>query len=165
MPEDVYLTVGCTQAIEIIVSVLARPGANILLPKPGYPQYEARAAFDHLEVRHFNLIPEKGWEVDLDSIEALVDHNTAAIVVINPSNPCGNVFTYQHLKKVRTVQDSFILQFKMKCVNHIASNMLFEFAHKIYRSNDVVYMLATNILEVHYSYSYNDLFLSILRYI
>lgn len=100
MPEDVYLTVGCTQAIEIIVSVLARPGANILLPKPGYPQYEARASFDHLEVRHFDLIPEEGWEVDLDSVEALADNNTAAIVVINPSNPCGNVFTYQHLEKV-----------------------------------------------------------------
>lgn len=45
----------------------------------------------------------------------------------------------------------------MKCVNHIVSNILFKFAHKIYLSNDVeVYMLATNILEMHYSYSYND---------
>ncbi|CAN6706653.1 unnamed protein product [Malus baccata var. baccata] len=97
---DVYLTAGCTQAIEIIVSVLARPGANILLPRPGYPQYEARAAFDHIEVRHFDLLPEKGWEVDLDSVESLADHNTAAMVIINPSNPCGNVFTSQHLKKI-----------------------------------------------------------------
>ncbi|KAH7533393.1 tyrosine aminotransferase isoform X1 [Ziziphus jujuba] len=99
-PDDVYLTAGCTQAIEIALSALARPGANILLPRPGYPQYEARAAFDHLEVRHFDLIPERDWEVDLDSVEALVDDNTAAIVIINPSNPCGNVFKYQHLKKI-----------------------------------------------------------------
>lgn len=83
-----------------MVSVLARPGSNILLPRPGYPQYEARASFDHLEVRHYYLLPEKGWEVDLDAVEALVDHNTTAIVIINPSNPCGNVFTYQHLEKV-----------------------------------------------------------------
>ncbi|CAO2147002.1 unnamed protein product [Urochloa humidicola] len=34
-PDDVYLTSGCAQAIEIICSVLARPGANILLPRPG----------------------------------------------------------------------------------------------------------------------------------
>ncbi|KAL6286468.1 hypothetical protein ACE6H2_010858 [Prunus campanulata] len=100
LAEDVYLTSGCTQAIEIMVSVLARPGSNILLPRPGYPQYEARASFDHLEVRHFDLLPEKGWEVDLDAVEALADHNTAAIVIINPSNPCGNVFTYQHLEKI-----------------------------------------------------------------
>ncbi|XP_020415547.1 probable aminotransferase TAT2 [Prunus persica] len=100
LAEDVYLTGGCTQAIEIMVSVLARPGSNILLPRPGYPQYEARASFDHLEVRHYYLLPEKGWEVDLDAVEALVDHNTTAIVIINPSNPCGNVFTYQHLEKI-----------------------------------------------------------------
>lgn len=101
-----YLTIGCTQAIEIVLSVLARPGANILLPRPGYPQYEARAGCSNLEARHFNLIPERGWEVDLDSVEALADENTVAMVIINPSNPCGNVFTYQHLKKV--VQYSYI---------------------------------------------------------
>ena len=80
--------------------MLARPGANILLSRPGYPQYEARAACSRLEVRHFDLLPEKGWEVDLDSLEALADDNTVAMVLVNPSNPCGNVFTYQHLKKV-----------------------------------------------------------------
>ncbi|GMN53849.1 hypothetical protein TIFTF001_022987 [Ficus carica] len=100
LEEDVYLTSGCTQSIEIIISVLARPGANILLPRPGYPQYEARAAYEKLEVRHFDLVPEKDWEVDLDSVEALADENTAAIVIINPSNPCGSVFKYQHLKKI-----------------------------------------------------------------
>lgn len=83
-----------------MITVLARPGANILLPKPGYPMYEARAAFSNLEVRHFDLLPEKGWEVDLDSVEALSDDNTVAMVIVSPGNPCGNIFTHQHLKKV-----------------------------------------------------------------
>ncbi|KAF8391313.1 hypothetical protein HHK36_023617 [Tetracentron sinense] len=99
-PEDVYVTIGCTQAIEVALTVLARPGANVLLPRPGFPFYEARAAFSHLEVRHFDLLPEKGWEVDLDAVEALADENTVAMVIINPGNPCGSVFTYQHLKEV-----------------------------------------------------------------
>lgn len=99
-PEDVFLTIGGTQAIDIILPVLACPGANILLPRPGYPQYDSRAACCLLEVRYFDLLPQRGWEVDLDSVEALTDENTVAMVVINPSNPCGNVFTYQHLKKV-----------------------------------------------------------------
>ncbi|XP_058100559.1 probable aminotransferase TAT2 [Magnolia sinica] len=99
-PDDVFLTVGCTQAINMAVSVIAHPGANILLPRPGYPYYEARAAFSGVEVRHFNLIPERNWEVDLDAVESLADENTAAMVLINPGNPCGNVFTYQHLAKV-----------------------------------------------------------------
>lgn len=101
-PEDVYLTLGCSQAIEISFSVLARPGANILIPRPGYPLYEiyAEGSNNKIEVRHYDLLPEKCWEVDLDAVEALADENTVAIVIINPGNPCGNVFTYQHLQKV-----------------------------------------------------------------
>lgn len=100
-PDDVFLSLGCTQAIETILTVLARPGANILLPRPGFPFYEARAAVSNLEVRHFDLLPEKDWEVDIASVEALADDNTVAMVIINPGNPCGSVFTYQHLQKVR----------------------------------------------------------------
>ncbi|RWR89589.1 putative aminotransferase TAT2 [Cinnamomum micranthum f. kanehirae] len=99
-PDDVFLTVGCTQAIEVIMSVLARPGANILLPRPGYLFYDARAAFNGVEARFFDLIPEKNWEVDLHSVESVADENTVAMVIVNPGNPCGNVFTYEHLAKV-----------------------------------------------------------------
>jgi tyrosine aminotransferase len=98
-PDDIYLTNGCAQAIEIIMSVLARPGANILLPRPGYLFYEARAVFDGLEARYFDLVPEKGWEVDLDGLAAIADENTVAMVIVNPGNPCGNVFRYEHLAK------------------------------------------------------------------
>ncbi|KAK0590831.1 hypothetical protein LWI29_032242 [Acer saccharum] len=99
-PDDVYVTVGCKQAIEVIVTVLTSPGANILLPRPGYPTYEAYTRCNQLEVRYFDLLPEKGWEVDLDAVEALADENTVAMVIINPGNPCGNVYTYQHLNKI-----------------------------------------------------------------
>ncbi|XP_050206656.1 nicotianamine aminotransferase 1-like [Mercurialis annua] len=99
-PDDVFVTIGCTQAIEVSLTVLSRPGANILLPRPGFPYYEAIAAHTRLEVRHFDLLPENGWEVDLDAVEALADVNTVGLVIINPGNPCGNVYSYEHLKKV-----------------------------------------------------------------
>lgn len=98
--EDIFLTAGANQAIEVLLRVLARPSANLLLPRPGYPLYEAVAEFSNLEVRHFDLVPERGWEVDLDAVEALADDNTIAMVVINPGNPCGNVFTFEHMQKV-----------------------------------------------------------------
>ncbi|XP_010260307.1 PREDICTED: probable aminotransferase TAT2 isoform X2 [Nelumbo nucifera] len=120
-PDDVFLTLGATQAIEISLTVLARPGANILLPRPGFPYYEARAAFSHLEVRHFDLLPEKGWEIDLDAVEALADENTAAMVIINPGNPCGNVFSYQHLEKVaETAKKRGILVIADEVYDHLA---------------------------------------------
>ncbi|XP_050206565.1 tyrosine aminotransferase-like [Mercurialis annua] len=98
--EDVFVTVGCKQAIEVTLAVIGGAGANILLPRLGYPHYESIAARDRLEYRHFNLLPENGWEVDLEDVEALADENTAAIVIINPGNPCGNVYSYQHLKNI-----------------------------------------------------------------
>ncbi|CAO2819669.1 unnamed protein product [Amaranthus hypochondriacus] len=102
-PNDVVLTVGCTQAIDITLSALASPGANILLPTPGYPYYDVYSSHIGLETRHFDLVPRNGWEVDLDAIVALADSNTVAMVLINPGNPCGNVFTYDHLHKVAQV--------------------------------------------------------------
>jgi tyrosine aminotransferase/nicotianamine aminotransferase len=98
--DDIFLTAGGTQAIEVVISVLAHPGTNILLPRPGYPNYEARAALNNLEVRHFDLIPERGWEIDIDSLESVADKNTTAMVIINPNNPCGSVYTHEHLAKV-----------------------------------------------------------------
>lgn len=98
--DDVYVTAGCTQAIETTLSILAYPGANILLPKPGFPIYALCAAFRHLEVRYYDLLPEKGWEVDLNAVASLADHNTIGVVIINPGNPCGNVYSFQHLKEI-----------------------------------------------------------------
>lgn len=98
--DDVLLTVGAEHAIHVLLTVLAYPGANILFPRPNYPTYEARARFSSLEVRHFDLLPEKGWEVDLDGVKRLADDKTVAIVLINPGNPSGSVFTYEHMQKV-----------------------------------------------------------------
>ncbi|TVU24788.1 hypothetical protein EJB05_27245, partial [Eragrostis curvula] len=98
--DDVFLTSGCAQAIEIVCSALARPGTNILLPRPGYRFYEARAVFSGMEARYFDLLPGKDWEVDTESVQALADKNTIAMVIVNPGNPCGNVYSYEHLAKV-----------------------------------------------------------------
>ncbi|XP_043690036.1 probable aminotransferase TAT2 [Telopea speciosissima] len=118
--DDVFITVGCTQAIEVALCALARPGANILLPRPGFPIYEARAVYSHLEIRFFDLLPEKGWDVDLNAIEALADENTVAMVIINPGNPCGNVFTYEHLEKVaETARKLGILVISDEVYDHI----------------------------------------------
>lgn len=120
-PDDVYLTSGCTQAIEVILAVLACPNANILLPRPGFPYYEARATVSNIEFRYFDLLPEKDWEVNLDTVELVADENTVAIVIINPGNPCGNVYKYEHLKKVaETARKLGILVISDEVYYHLA---------------------------------------------
>ncbi|KAI3936941.1 hypothetical protein MKX01_015156 [Papaver californicum] len=65
-----------------------------------YPHYDACASANNLQVRHFDLLPEKAWEIDLEAVEDLADENTVAVVVIKPGNPCVNVYSYEHFKKV-----------------------------------------------------------------
>lgn len=48
----------------------------------------------------FALQPEKSWEVDLQHLESLIDERTSCLIVTNPSNPCGSVFTKEHLQKI-----------------------------------------------------------------
>ncbi|KAJ6701425.1 TYROSINE AMINOTRANSFERASE [Salix koriyanagi] len=67
---------GAKGSKEIPISGEGCQGANILLPRPGFPIYELCAAFRNLEVWHFDLLPNKCFEADLDAIAALADQNS-----------------------------------------------------------------------------------------
>lgn len=49
--------------------------------------------------------PERDWEADLVHMSSLIDENTAAIIVNNPSNPCGSVYTKEHLQEILAVAE------------------------------------------------------------
>uniref|UniRef100_A0A672ZQJ3 Tyrosine aminotransferase n=1 Tax=Sphaeramia orbicularis TaxID=375764 RepID=A0A672ZQJ3_9TELE len=101
--EDVILTSGCSQAIDLAISVLCNPGDNILVPCPGFSLYKTLAVSLGIEVKLYNLLPEKSWEADLQHMESLIDERTSCLIVTNPSNPCGSVFSKEHLQKILNV--------------------------------------------------------------
>ncbi|KAJ1553415.1 hypothetical protein HK096_007933, partial [Nowakowskiella sp. JEL0078] len=94
---DVVLASGCCDAVNIAIGALAGNGQNILIPAPGFSLYEVLANNKGIEPRFYDLLPERSWEIDLEHLESLIDDNTAALVVINPSNPCGSVYSKNHL--------------------------------------------------------------------
>ncbi|KAI9917608.1 hypothetical protein PsorP6_013145 [Peronosclerospora sorghi] len=98
--EDVIIASGCSGAIEIAFQGLLNPGDNILLPKPGFPLYQALCESHQVECRFYNLMPEKKWEIDLHQMQSLVDDRTKAILINNPSNPCGSVYSKPHLENI-----------------------------------------------------------------
>ncbi|XP_010448675.1 PREDICTED: cystine lyase CORI3-like [Camelina sativa] len=98
--DDVFMTVGCKQAIELAIEILAAPKANILLPKPGFPWDMVHAIYNNFEVREYTFLREKNYEIDFDSVRSLVDENTCAILIINPHNPNGNTYSEAHLKQL-----------------------------------------------------------------
>ncbi|RUS31219.1 tyrosine aminotransferase [Jimgerdemannia flammicorona] len=91
---DVIIGSGASDALNICITGLCDSGTNILLPRPGFPLYETLATSKGIEVRYYNLL------VDLGHLESLVDDKTSCILVNNPSNPCGSVYTRPHLEQI-----------------------------------------------------------------
>ncbi|XP_078112317.1 tyrosine aminotransferase isoform X2 [Sander vitreus] len=120
--EDVILTSGCSQAIDLAISVLCNPGDNILVPCPGFSLYKTLAVSMGIKVKLYNLLPEKSWEVDLKHLESLIDERTSCLIVTNPSNPCGSVFSEEHLQKILKVASRHCVPI---LADEIYSNMVF----------------------------------------
>ncbi|KAJ2769208.1 hypothetical protein IWQ56_002642 [Coemansia nantahalensis] len=102
-PSDVIMTSGCSGAVEMAIGVLCSAGQNILLPRPGFCLYNTIAASRSIEARLYNLVAERNWEADIEHMESLIDDNTAAILINNPSNPCGSNFSKSHLRAILAV--------------------------------------------------------------
>ncbi|XP_026326823.1 tyrosine aminotransferase-like isoform X2 [Hyposmocoma kahamanoa] len=98
--EDVILCSGCSHAIEMVIAVLADSGQNILVPRPGFMIYKTLAEGLGINLKYYNLLPDQQWKADLDDLESKIDDDTALIVVINPSNPCGSVYNKEHLLEI-----------------------------------------------------------------
>ncbi|KAH9638725.1 hypothetical protein HF086_013997 [Spodoptera exigua] len=98
--DDVILCSGCSHAIDITLSVIADAGQNVLIPRPGYLIHKTLGEGLGIVIKYYDLLPDEDWQVDLVSLESQIDENTAAIIVNNPSNPCGSVYTKKHLKDI-----------------------------------------------------------------
>jgi tyrosine aminotransferase len=99
-PDDVIIDIGGTGAIHTVLQVFLNPGDNILIPSPGFPLYKTMALNMEADAILYNLKPTAAWEVDLEDLEQKVNERTKMIVVVNPSNPCGSVFSREHLMEI-----------------------------------------------------------------
>lgn len=95
--QDIFTSYGGSEAIELCLSALADPKDNIILPSPGYPLYSALNAKLNIESRFYRLNEEDNWQPDIEDIEAKIDKRTKAIVIINPNNPTGTLYSRECL--------------------------------------------------------------------
>jgi len=107
--DDVILCSGCSCSLDLCISAVANAGQNILVPRPGFPLYTTLANGLGIKTKEYNLLPEQDWQVDLEHMESVIDENTVAILVNNPSNPCGSVFDEDHLTEILKIAEKYCL--------------------------------------------------------
>jgi tyrosine aminotransferase len=121
--DDVVIASGCSGALDMCITVLCNPGTNLIVPKPGFPLYETLAASKGVDVRYYSLLADRSWEADLAELEAQIDEKTSAILVNNPSNPCGSVFSKEHLEDIVALAE----RYKVPIIaDEIYGNLVFE---------------------------------------
>ncbi len=89
--ERILVMTGAGEALSHIFSAAAQPGANVIVPAPCFPPYNAVPQALGLEVREYRLRREESFEIDLDEIRRLTDSQTKLILVNSPHNPTGSV--------------------------------------------------------------------------
>ena len=92
-PDRVFITAGTSEGIELTIGAAINAGDEVLVPMPTYPLYTAVLAKLEARTRFYRLDPSNGWMPDLDHLKSLVTPATRALVVIDPNNPTGAVYS------------------------------------------------------------------------
>ncbi len=108
-PTNIFITQGASEAIEFAIASLINPGEKILLPCPCYPLYQAIASKLGIEATYYYLKEEENWAPDIASIEASIDKDTRAIVIINPNNPTGAIYSRETLAEIVEIAKKYHL--------------------------------------------------------
>ena len=96
--EQVWVTVGATQALHQAMRLLLAAGDEVLVPDPGYTTFTMNARMLEVEPVPYPLRAEHGFIPQLEELDRLVTDRTRAIIVNSPSNPLGTVFDEETLR-------------------------------------------------------------------
>lgn len=101
--DDVYLGNGVSELISMVTQALLNEGDEILIPAPDYPLWTAASTLAGGKVVHYLCDEEDSWNPSLEDIRAKITPRTKAIVVINPNNPTGAVYSREVLEGIANI--------------------------------------------------------------
>ena len=129
--KEVVVTCGGTEAMMCAMMTICNPGDKVLVFSPFYENYGADAILSGAEPIYIPLVPPD-YDFDLDLIEKGFQAGAKAIIICNPSNPCGKVFTREELTAIGEL-----------CLKYDAFAVTDEvYEHLVYAPNEHVYMSA-----------------------
>jgi aspartate/methionine/tyrosine aminotransferase len=97
---DVCITTGVTEGLQILLNASLNPGDELLIPGPTYPQYTLITRFNNSEPIAYKCIEEKEWQPDVDDIRSKISDKTKGLVIINPNNPTGALYPKNVIKEI-----------------------------------------------------------------
>ncbi|MCZ9299462.1 pyridoxal phosphate-dependent aminotransferase [Corynebacterium hesseae] len=106
---DVYLGNGVSELISMVTQALLDDGDEVLIPAPDYPLWTAATSLAGGTPVHYLCDEEDDWNPSIEDIRAKVTEKTKAIVVINPNNPTGAVYSRETLQKIVEVAREYNL--------------------------------------------------------
>ena len=98
--DDIYLGNGASELIVMATNGLLNDGDELLLPAPDYPLWTAAASLSGGTPVHYRCDEANGWMPNLDDMRAKITPRTKGIVVINPNNPTGALYSVELLKAI-----------------------------------------------------------------
>ena len=98
--DDIYLGNGASELIVMATNALLNDGDELLLPAPDYPLWTAAVSLSGGTPVHYLCDEKNGWMPDLDDIRAKITPHTKGIVIINPNNPTGALYSDDLLKSI-----------------------------------------------------------------
>lgn len=98
--DDIYLGNGASELIVMATNGLLNNGDELLLPAPDYPLWTAAVSLSGGTPVHYVCDEANGWMPDIEDIRAKITKNTKGIVVINPNNPTGALYSDELLMQI-----------------------------------------------------------------
>ncbi len=99
-PDNVYLGNGVSELITMTMQALLDNGDEVLIPSPDYPLWTAMTSLAGGTPVHYLCDESNGWQPDIADIESKITHRTKALLVINPNNPTGAVYSAEVLQQM-----------------------------------------------------------------
>src|SRR5882757_6038541 len=98
--QSVFVTQGVSETVDLCLTALLNPGENVLTPCPDYPLYSAVLAKLEIPLNLYDLKEEDAWQPDIDDIHKKITPQTRGIVLINPNNPTGALYSRRKLEEI-----------------------------------------------------------------
>src|SRR5215831_14834661 len=103
--DDVFMGNGVSELIDLVLRALLSTDDEVLVPSPDYPLWTAAVNLNRGRAVHYPCRPENNFEPDPKEIEKLISTRTRAIVVINPNNPTGAVYSRATLEAIAKIAE------------------------------------------------------------